>query len=456
MKKFDKVLVANRGEIAVRIIRTLKDMGIKSVAIFSDVDRESLHTRIADESICIGPRNAKESYLNKVQILNAALVTGADAIHPGFGFLSENPSFAKMCEIYNIKLIGPSSKVMEKMGNKDISKQMMKKAGIPVVPGSDGIVENIEIAKKTAKEIGYPIIIKARSGGGGKGMRIVRDESELTLSYQSAKKEAENAFGDGGLYMEKYIESPRHIEVQILADEFGNTVHLSGRDCTIQMNHQKIIEEAPPTAISNEMLEELYDISIRAAKAVGYTNAGTIEYLVSKDNRIYFMEMNTRIQVEHPVTEMITGIDIVKEQINIASGNKIGFSQEDIKIKGHSLECRINAYDSENGFLPSSGIIDALNLPGGYGVRIDSSIYQGYNVLPFYDSMLAKIITFGNDRNDSIKIMMRALDEFIIEGVKTNINFNKKILTDKNFISNDFSTDFLLDDRFATNCDGGA
>ncbi|MDY5436678.1 acetyl-CoA carboxylase biotin carboxylase subunit [Peptostreptococcus porci] len=455
MRKFNKVLVANRGEIAVRIIRTLKDMGIKSVAIFSDVDRESLHTRIADESICIGPRNAKESYLNKVQILNAAIVTGADAIHPCFGFLSENSSFAKMCEIYNIKFIGPTSKVMEKMGNKDISKKIMKEAGIPVVPGSDGVVDSLETAKAEARNIGYPVIIKARSGGGGKGMRVVKDEEDFNLSFQSAKKEAENAFGDGGLYIEKYIESPRHIEVQILADELGNVVHLSGRDCTIQMNHQKVIEEAPPTAISQDLLEELYDISIKAAKAVGYTNAGTIEYLVSSDDKIYFMEMNTRIQVEHPVTEMITGIDIVKEQINIASGNKLEFTQEDIEIKGHSLECRINAYDSENGFLPSSGVIEALNLPGGYGVRIDSSIYQGYNVLPFYDSMLAKIISFGKDREDSINIMLRALDEFVIEGVKTNINFNKKILTDKNFLSNDFSTNFLSDDRIESIIGGG-
>lgn len=443
IKKFNKVLVANRGEIAVRIIRTLKDMGIKSVAIFSDVDRESLHTRIADECICIGPKNVKDSYLNKIQIINAALVTGADAIHPGFGFLSENPSFAKMCEIYNIKFIGPTSKVMEMMGNKDVSKKMMRDAGVPVVPGSDGIVENTEKAKIIAREIGYPVIIKARSGGGGKGMRVVHDEENLELSYLSAKKEAENAFGDGGLYMEKFIESPRHIEVQIMADEHGNVIHLSGRDCSIQMNHQKVIEEAPPTAIPDKILQELYDISIKAAKHVGYTNVGTIEYLVSQNNEVYFMEMNTRIQVEHPVTEMITGIDIVREQINIALEKKLSYKQEDIKVKGHSIECRINAYDFENNFLPSTGKIEALNMPGGFGVRIDSSIYQGYEILPFYDSMLAKIITFGKTREDAINIMERALDEFVINGVKTNVKFNQDIMRDEVFRNNVFSTSYL-------------
>ncbi len=444
MKKgIKKVLIANRGEIAVRIIRTLKDMGIKSVAIFSDVDRESLHTRIADECICIGPRNVKDSYLNKIQIINAALVTGADAIHPGFGFLSENSSFAQMCEIYNIKFIGPTSKVMSLMGNKEISKKMMKEAGVPTVPGSDGVVNSIEEVKEVVSEIGYPIIIKARSGGGGKGMRVVKDEDALELAYKTAKKEAENAFGDDAVYIERYIESPRHIEVQILSDEFGNTIHLGGRDCSMQMNHQKVVEEAPPSAIDEKIIEKLYKISVDAANYVGYTNAGTIEYLVSKDNQIYFMEMNTRIQVEHPITEMITGVDIVEEQINIASQKKLSFNQEDISIKGHAIECRINAYDSDNNFMPSAGVINGLNMPGGYGVRIDSAVYQGYEILPFYDSMIAKVISFGSTRENAIRIMRRALDEIVIEGVKTNVNFNKELMDDENFVENKYNTSYL-------------
>ncbi|MEG0249487.1 MAG: acetyl-CoA carboxylase biotin carboxylase subunit [Peptostreptococcus sp.] len=444
-RNINKVLIANRGEIAVRIIRTLKDMKIKSVAIFSDVDRDSLHTKMADESICVGPRNVNDSYLNKMQIINAAIVTGADAIHPGFGFLSENPSFAKMCEIYNIKLIGPSSKVMELMGNKDASKKIMKSKGIPVVPGSDGIIENIDLAKKLASDIGYPVIIKAKSGGGGKGMRVVRSEDELEVSVKSAQKEAENAFADRDVYMEKYIESPRHIEVQIIADEFGNVIHLGARDCSMQMNHQKIIEEAPAKYIDKETLDRLYEMSVDVVNEIGYTNAGTIEYLVSSDNQLYFMEMNTRIQVEHPVTEMTTGIDIVREQINIAAQNKLSYGQEDILITGHSIECRINAYDSENNFLPSVGKIEGLNIPGGYGVRVDSAIYQGYEVLPFYDSMLAKIVTFGKNRDEAISIMLRALSELAIDGIKTNIEFNKNIIGGNDFLSGNFSTSYLED-----------
>lgn len=443
--KIKKVLIANRGEIAVRIIRSLKDMGIKSVAVFSEVDRESLHTRIADECICVGPKNAKESYLNKIQIINAAIVTGADAIHPGFGFLAEDPEFAKLCEIYNIKFIGPSSKVIGLMGNKDVSKKMMQSIDIPVVPGSDGIVETVALAKEISRKIGYPVIVKARSGGGGKGMRIINSEDELENSFKAAKKEAENAFGDGALYIEKYIVKPRHIEVQILADEFGNVIHLGARDCSIQMNHQKVIEEAPPTAISKEIMDKLYEISIKAAKYVGYSNVGTIEYLVSENNEVFFMEMNTRIQVEHPVTEMVTGIDIVKEQINIASKKKLSYKQDDIKIEGCAIECRINAYDSDRNFIPSVGKIDCLNIPGGYGVRVDSSIYQGYDISPFYDSMLAKVICFGKTREEAINIMNRALDEFVVEGVKTNIKFNKMIMNDIDYIQNNYSTSFLED-----------
>ena len=447
IRPIKKVLVANRGEIAVRIIRTLKDMGIRSVAIFSDVDRDSLHVQIADESICIGPKNVKDSYLNKVQIINAALVTGADAIHPGFGFLSENSSFAKLCEIYEIKFIGPSSRLISLMGDKEEAKRLMKEAGLPVVEGSETVVENIELAKIICEQIGYPIIIKARSGGGGKGMRLVGEGQDLESAFMSARKEAENAFGDKEVYIEKYIDDPRHIEVQILADEHGNVVHLGSRDCSIQMNHQKIIEEAPATSIRDETMNYLYDMATRAAKYVGYTNAGTIEFLVDKDGKAYFMEMNTRIQVEHPVTEMITGIDIIREQINIASMEKLAYEQKDITFTGHAIECRINAYDEDNNFMPSVGRIEGLNIPGGYGVRIDSSIYQGYMVLPFYDSMLVKLIAYGKDRKNAIDIMKRALDEFVIDGIKTNIGFNKEIMRDEVFVANVHTTSYLQGKR---------
>lgn len=442
---FKKVLVANRGEIAVRIIRTLKDMGIKSVAVFSDVDRDSLHRKMADESICIGPKNSKESYLNKVQIINAAIVTGADAIHPGFGFLSENADFAKMCEIYNIKFIGPSSKVIELMGNKDMAKKTMKDAGLPVVNGSIGVVKSLDDAIKICDEIGYPVILKARLGGGGKGMRIVRESENLEQSFLSAGKEAENAFGDSGIYIEKYIEAPKHIEVQILADEFGNTVHLCARECSVQLNHQKVVEEAPPKNIPEDALERICSMSVNAAKHIGYANAGTIEYLVSSDNEIYFMEMNTRIQVEHPVTEMITGVDIVKEQISIAMGSKLSIVQDDIAIRGHAIECRLNAYclDEKNQIISGAGTIEHLALPGGYGVRVDSGVYQGYEVLPFYDSMLAKIISCGKDRDEAIKIMNRALDECKIYGINSNIELNRKILNNEEFIKNEHDTSLL-------------
>ncbi len=438
-----KVLVANRGEIAVRIIRTLKDMGIKSVAVFSSADRDSLHATIADEAICIGPANVKDSYLNKIQIINAAIVTGADAIHPGFGFLSENPGFARMCEIYNIKFIGPTSKVMAMMGDKEVSKNMMKKSGIPVVDGSDGVVEDLVEAQKVVEDLGLPVIIKARSGGGGKGMRLVENIDDLKRHFDSARKEAQNAFGDSGVYIEKYIRSPRHIEIQLMADEHGNVIHLGARDCSLQMNHQKVIEEAPPEDIDQAILDRLYDTSIRAAKSVSYTSVGTIEYLLDKDGSYYFMEMNTRIQVEHPITEMITGIDIVRDQVLIACGEKLSYKQEDIKIRGHAIECRVNAYDSDNGFLPSVGKIEVLNMPGGYGVRVDSAIYQGYEVLPFYDSMLAKVIAYGKDRKEAIRIMNRALGEFVIDGVKTNIGFNLDLINDKVFIENKYDTSYL-------------
>lgn len=442
-REIKKVLVANRGEIAIRIIRTLREMNIKSVAIYSDVDRDSLHVTMADECICIGPKNAKESYLNKIQIINAALVTGCDALHPGFGFLSENADFARMCEIYNVKFIGPSSKVIDNMGNKDVCKKMMKSAGIPVVPGSDGVVENITKAREEINRIGLPAIIKARSGGGGKGMRIVRCIDELESLFLSAQKEAESSFGDKEVYIEKYIESPRHIEVQIMADEFGNTIHLGARDCSIQMKHQKIIEEAPPAFIKDCLMEEIYRMSVDAAKFVGYTNVGTIEYLVSKNNEVYFMEMNTRIQVEHPITEMVTGIDIVREQINIASQKKLKYTQNDVNISGHAIECRINAYNPENNFMPSIGTVEEMNIPGGRGIRFDSLIYQGYKVLPFYDSMLAKLISYDCSRERAIEIMKRALEELVIEGVKTNVNFNKAIIENEDFINGKIDTSFV-------------
>lgn len=438
-----KVLVANRGEIAVRIIRTLKDMGIKSVAVFSSADKDSLHATIADEAICIGPASVKDSYLNKIQIINAALVTGADAIHPGFGFLSENHGFARMCEVYNIKFIGPTSRVMAMMGDKEVSKRMMKEAGVPVVEGSDGVVESLEEARVVLEKLGLPVIIKARSGGGGKGMRLVEDMDDLKRQFDSARKEAQNAFGDSGVYIEKYIKSPRHIEVQLMADEHGNVIHLGARDCSLQMNHQKVIEEAPPEGVDQETLDRLYETSVRAAKSVSYTSVGTIEYLLDQDGSYYFMEMNTRIQVEHPITEMVTGIDIVRDQVLIACGERLAYKQEDILIRGHAIECRINAYDSDNNFLPSVGKIQALNIPGGYGVRVDSAIYQGYEVLPFYDSMLAKVISYGRDRKEAIRIMNRALEEFVVEGVKTNIGFNLKLINDPVFIENKYDTSYL-------------
>ena len=438
-----KVLVANRGEIAVRIIRTLKDMGIKSVAVFSSADKDSLHATIADEAICIGPASVKDSYLNKIQIINAAIVTGADAIHPGFGFLSENHGFARMCEVYNIKFIGPTSKVMAMMGDKEVSKRMMKEAGVSVVEGSDGVVESLEEARVVLEKLGLPVIIKARSGGGGKGMRLVEDMDDLKRQFDSARKEAQNAFGDSGVYIEKYIKSPRHIEVQLMADEHGNVIHLGARDCSLQMNHQKVIEEAPPEGVDQAILDKLYETSIRAAKSVSYTSVGTIEYLLDQDGSYYFMEMNTRIQVEHPITEMVTGIDIVRDQVLIACGERLAYKQEDILIRGHAIECRINAYDSDNNFLPSVGKIQALNIPGGYGVRVDSAIYQGYEVLPFYDSMLAKVISYGRDRKEAIRIMNRALEEFVVEGVKTNIGFNLKLINDPVFIENKYDTSYL-------------
>ncbi len=439
----NKILIANRGEIAVRIIRACKEMNIKTVAVYSDIDKNSLHTRLADEAICIGPAESSKSYLNIKSIIEAANITGADSIHPGFGFLSENSNFAKICEESNIKFIGPSYKVIEAMGNKSNAKETMKKAGIPVIPGSSGSVKDYEELKKIASKIGYPVMIKASAGGGGKGIRVVESEEELQESYKVVKQEAKVSFSDDEIYIEKYIQNPRHIEVQILADEHGNVVSLGERDCTIQRNHQKILEETPSPVIDNRLRVKLGETAVRAAKAANYTNAGTVEFLVDKDKNFYFMEMNTRIQVEHPITEENTGIDLIKEQIRIAVGEKLRYRQNRIDIKGHSIECRINAENPSKHFRPSPGKITGLNLPGGNGIRIDTAIYEGYEVPPNYDSMIAKVIAHGNNRNEAIAKMKRALEELVIEGIDTNVDFLLNIITNLDFIRENYDTLFI-------------
>lgn len=438
-----RVLVANRGEIAVRIIRACREMGIETVAVYSEADLTCLHAHLADHAICIGPAQSKNSYLNIQNILTAALMTGCDAIHPGYGFLSENSRFTKMCEECNIKFIGPSAEAISLMGNKSVAKETMKKAGVPVVPGSDGAVESLEEGLKIAKEIGFPVMIKASAGGGGRGMRLVFSEEEFAQSFNSAKQEAEAAFSDGSLYIEKYIEKPRHIEFQILADEHGNVVHLGERDCSIQRRNQKVIEEAPSGVLSEDLRKKMGEAAILAAKAVNYKNAGTIEFLLDKHGNFYFMEMNTRIQVEHPVTELVTGIDLIKQQLRIANGEKLGFTQKDIKIKGHAIECRINAENPDKNFMPSPGEIKRLIVPSGFGVRFDSHIYQGYKIPPYYDSMIGKLIVYGDTRQEAIQRMNRALYEFIIDGIDTNIDFLHKILNHKDFIEGDIDTSFI-------------
>ncbi|MDB6352016.1 acetyl-CoA carboxylase biotin carboxylase subunit [Trichococcus sp. K1Tr] len=441
---FTKVLIANRGEIAVRIIRACHELGIQTVAVYSEADREALHTQLATQAICIGPAKASESYLNMTSILSAAVVTGAQAIHPGFGFLSENSAFATMCEEMNIRFIGPSSTIIDLMGNKANARKTMIAAGVPVTPGSEGYISSYEEAVLQAEKIGYPVILKAAAGGGGKGMRKVYQENGLEAAFSQAKAEAKAAFGDDRMYLEKIITPARHIEVQILGDSFGNVVHLGERDCSLQRNHQKVLEESPSTFISEETRKAMGDVAIRAAKHVGYTNAGTIEFLVDADQRFYFMEMNTRIQVEHPVTEMATGIDIVKEQLRIASGEPLSFTQDEVVITGHTIECRINAENPALGFRPSSGKIDYLFLPsGGNGLRVESAMYGGYMIPPFYDSMIAKIITKGDNRSEAIAKMRRALQELVIEGVDTNQFFQEDILQDPNFISGDYDTEYL-------------
>ncbi len=438
-----KVLIANRGEIAVRIIRACKELGIKTVAIYSEVDKNAIHTELADEAICVGTSKSKDSYLNESNILSAAVITGCNAIHPGFGFLSENASFAGMCEECNIKFIGPSKEIINIMGNKSMAREIMKNANIPIIPGSEGLIRNLEEAKSEAKKIGYPVMIKASLGGGGKGIRVVLNENELENSYFTAKAEAKNNFNDDSVYMEKFIENPRHIEVQILGDAFGNVIHLYERDCTIQRRNQKVLEEAPAIILNDELRNKMGTAAVNAAKAVNYESAGTIEFLLDKHGDFYFMEMNTRIQVEHPVTEMVTSVDIVKEQLNIANGMELSLTQDNIKIDGHSIECRINAENPKLGFAPSPGKIKFLNLPGGNGVRVDTAVYNGYTIPPNYDSMIAKLIAHGKSRDEAIKKMLRALDEFVIEGINTNIEFQISILKNQAFRLGTYDTSFI-------------
>jgi acetyl-CoA carboxylase biotin carboxylase subunit len=440
---FKKILIANRGEIAVRIIRACNEMGIQTVAVYSEIDKDALHTQMADEAVCIGPAKSKDSYLNMQNILSATVLTGAEAIHPGFAFLSENSKFAQMCEECNIKFIGPDSHNIDNMGNKSNARETMIKAGVPVVPGSDGVIEDETDALRAAEKIGYPVMIKASAGGGGRGIRVVTKVEDLISAYNTAKTEAKTAFGDDTMYMEKFIEEPRHIEFQILADEHGNVIHLGERDCSIQRRNQKVIEEAPGPAMTAELRKQMGEIAVKAAKSINYKNAGTIEFLLDKSGKYYFMEMNTRIQVEHPITEMITGVDLIKAQIKIAAGEVLPYKQEDIKIQGHSIECRINAENPYKNFMPCPGEIKTLHIPGGYGVRLDSAAYQGYKIPPTYDSMIGKLIVHGKDREEALCKMRRALGEFIIEGVDTNIEFQYKIINNENFIKGKFDTSFI-------------
>ena len=439
----NKILIANRGEIAVRIIRACKEMNIKTVAVYSEADKNSLHTKLADEAICIGPANSKQSYLNIKNIIEAAQITKADSIHPGFGFLSENSQFAKICEECNIKFIGPKSNVIDLLGNKSNSKELMKKEGIPVIPGSDGSIKNLKEAILICEKIGYPVLLKASAGGGGKGIRIVNTFEELETNYNIVKQEAKNSFNNDEIYIEKYIQEPRHIEIQILSDEYGNVIHLGERDCSIQRNHQKIIEETPSTIVDEKLRNKMGNAAIKAVKAANYTSCGTVEFLVDDDKKFYFMELNTRIQVEHPITEMRTGIDLVKEQIKIAAGESLKFKQKEIEFKGHAIECRINAENPSKNFMPSPGKINEINLPGGNGVRIDTAIYDGYVIPPNYDSMIAKIITYGTNRNEAISKMKRSLEELVIDGIDTNRDFLFDIIKNQNFIRGNFDTSFI-------------
>lgn len=440
---FQKILIANRGEIAVRIIRACREMGIQTVAVYSTVDKDAIHTKLADEAVCIGPASSKESYLNMEQLISATLATGAQAIHPGFGFLSENSKFVKMCEKCHISFIGPSAQLIDKMGNKSEARETMRKAGVPVTPGSHEPIFDAKKGLEIAEEIGYPIMIKASAGGGGKGMRIARTKEEFVSQFQTAKKEAENAFSDGTMYLEKYMENPKHIEVQILADRYGNVIHLGERDCSIQRRHQKLIEESPCVAISETLRKKMGQVAVKAAKEVGYYNAGTIEFLLDKDQNFYFMEMNTRIQVEHPVTEMVTGVDLIKEQIKIAAGQRLSYDQEDIKIRGHAIECRINAEDPKHNFMPCPGTIKTLHFPGGKGVRVESALYANYEIPSQYDSMILKLIVHDDTRELAISKLRSALGEVVIDGVKTNLDFQYNLVNEPEFEQGRTDTGFV-------------
>ena len=444
---FKKILIANRGEIAVRIIRAARELGVETVAIYSEADKESLHVLLADEAICVGPARSSDSYLNMNAVLSAAIVTGAEAIHPGFGFLSENSKFATMCEEMKIKFIGPSGAIMDKMGDKINARSEMIKAEVPVIPGSDGEVMTAEDALKVADEIGYPVMLKASAGGGGKGIRKVEKAEDLVPAFESASQEALAAFGNGAMYIEKVIYPARHIEVQILGDSHGNVIHLGERDCSLQRNNQKVLEESPSIAIGASLRSKMGDAAVRAAKAVGYENAGTIEFLLDETSgNFYIMEMNTRIQVEHPVTEFVTNVDLVKEQIKVANGQELSYSQDDIQITGHAIECRINAENPKFNFAPSPGKITDLYLPaGGVGLRVDSAVYHGYTIPPYYDSMIAKIIVHGENRFDALMKMQRALYELEIDGVLTNADFQLDLISDQNVIAGDYDTSFLME-----------
>lgn len=443
---FNKILIANRGEIALRIIRTCKELGIKTVAVYSEADRDSLHVTFADEAVCIGPPPSRDSYLKIPLVISAAQITGADAIHPGYGFLAENANFSEICQESDIKFIGPSSKMISAMGDKAFAKDTMKKNGVPVIPGSDGVIKSEAEGISLAHEIGFPVIIKASAGGGGKGMRVVWEEKDFEKALQMAKSEAESSFGNEAVYIEKFVEKPRHIEVQVMGDSHGNVYHYGERDCSVQRRHQKLIEESPSPAIDSEMRNKMGEAAVLGAKSVNYEGAGTIEFLLDREMNFYFMEMNTRIQVEHPVTESVYGVDLIRQQILVASGEKIETLPK--KPSGHSFEFRINAEDPENGFRPSPGKIQSLHFPGGFGVRIDSHIYQSYTIPPYYDSLIAKLIVWGKNRRHAIARAKRALEEFTVEGIKTTIPFHLKVLEDERFLSGDFDTSFLENFKF--------
>lgn len=440
---FKKILIANRGEIAVRVIRACRDMGIISVAVYSEADRDSMHAYIADESVCIGGALPKDSYLNMRAIISAARISGAEAIHPGYGFLSENTGFAALCEKNGIKFIGPSAESIALMGDKAKAKIMMQKAGIPVIPGSNGSVHSLSEAEKICENIGYPVMIKASNGGGGRGIRLVFDKGGLENAYNISKAESGISFGADDVYIEKFIEDPKHIEIQILADEYGSCVHLFERDCSLQRRRQKIIEEAPYVGMDGGLREKMGEAAVKAAKFANYSNAGTVEFLVDGNNNFYFIEMNARVQVEHPVTELVTGTDIVKQQIKIAAGEMLDISQSSVQILGHAIECRINAEDPDKNFAPCPGVINELNVPGGPGVRVDSAVYQGYNVLPYYDSLISKLIVFGNDRPEAVARMRRALAEYLFEGITTNVDYHIELLSAEEFLTGRYNINFI-------------